>query len=79
MPRKESVSMVVEAVLLTVWAPMTFSNVPLESDSSSANAILYMVTLHVPAVPFAPRTLTFPPLMSAVNVANGVLPELVVN
>ena len=57
MPRKESVSMVVEAVLLTVWAPMTFSNVPLESDSSSANAILYMVTLHVPAVPFAPDRL----------------------
>ena len=31
-----------------------------------------MVTLHVPAVPFAPLNLALPPLMSAVNVAKGV-------
>ena len=62
-------------MLLTVWAPIIFSYVPLESDSLSASKILYIVTLQVPAVPFAPRSLTLLPLMSAVKVAKEVLAE----
>ena len=46
------------------------------SDSSSANIILYIVTLQVPAVPFSPLNLTLLPLISAVKVAKGVLAEL---
>ena len=77
-PLKVSVLIVVDAVLLTVCAPMIFSRLLIvESDSLSANSILYIVTLHVPAVPLAPRSLTSLPLMSAVNVASGVFPEFV--
>ena len=79
-PLKVLVSIVVDAVLLTVCAPMILSLLLIvESDSLSANRTLYSVTLQVPAVPLAPLNLTSLPLMSAVNVANGVLPELVVN
>ena len=77
-PLKLLVSIVVDAVLLTCCAPITFSYVPLESDSLSARSILYMVTLQVPAVPLAPLNLTFPLLMSAANVAKDVFPEFVV-
>ena len=70
-------SIVVDAVLLTVWAPITFSYVLDASDSSSANIILYIVTLQVPAVPFSPLNLTLLPLMSAVKVARFVLEVLV--
>ena len=75
-PLKVFVSIVVVAVLLTVCAPLTTSYVVDASDSSSANMILYIVTLQVPAVPFAPLNLTFPPLISAVKVASGVLSAL---
>ena len=79
-PLKVLVSIVVEEVLLTVCAPMILSLLLIvESDSLSANRTLYSVTLQVPAVPLAPLNLTSLPLMSAVNVANGVLPGLVVN
>ena len=52
--------------------PTIAIGVPDLDDSASDNKTLYMVTLHVPAVPLAPLSLTFPPLMSAVNVASGV-------
>ena len=79
-PLNEFVSIVVDAVLLTVCAPIILSLLFIvEADSLSANSILYNVTLQVPAVPLAPLSLTSLPLISAVNVANGVLPELVVN
>ena len=52
--------------------PTIAIGVPALDDSASDNKTLYMVTLHVPAVPLAPLSLTFPPLMSAVNVASGV-------
>ena len=52
---------------------MTSTCVPSAVDSLSDISILYMVTLQVPAVPLEPRSLQFPPLMSAVNVANGVV------
>ena len=45
--------------------------VPDRADSLSDSSILYIVILHVPAVPLAPRSLTLPPLISAVNVASG--------
>ena len=59
-------------MLVTVFAPSTSTYVPSAAESSSAINILYMVTRHVPAVPFCPLSLALPPLMSAVKVANGV-------
>ena len=53
--------------------PTIAIGVPDLDDSASDNKTLYIVILHVPAVPFAPLSLTFPPLMSAVNVASGVV------
>ena len=52
--------------------PTTAIGVPDLDDSLSDKSTLYIVILHVPAVPLAPLSLTFPPLMSAVNVASGV-------
>ena len=52
--------------------PTMAIGVPDLADSVSDNRTLYIVILHVPAVPLAPLTLTLPPLMSAVKVANGV-------
>ena len=52
--------------------PTMAIGVPDLADSVSDKSTLYIVILHVPAVPLEPRTLTFPPLMSAVNVASGV-------
>ena len=71
-PLNVLVSIVVDPVLVTFFAPNTSTYVPSSAEVSSANRILYIVTLQVPAVPFCPRSLALPPLMSAVKVANGV-------
>ena len=72
-PLKVLVSIVVCAVFVIVLEPITSTFVPSESDSLSDISILYMVIRQVPAVPFAPLNLALPPLMSAVNVAKGVV------
>ena len=72
-PLKLFVSIVVCAVFVIVLEPNTSTFVPSESDSLSDINILYIVTRQVPAVPFDPLNLALPPLMSAVNVAKGVV------
>ena len=57
----------------TVVAPTTPVFVPLESDSVSLNKILYILTAVFGSFPDA-RSLTSLPLISAVNVSNGLLP-----
>ena len=69
-PLKLFVSIVVLTVLETRTSPITLIFVPDTSDSSSANNILYMVTLQVPVDPFAPSNLTLLPLMSTVKDIN---------
>ena len=56
--------------------PTIAIGVPDLLTSESDNSTRYIVILHVPAVPLAPLSLTLPPLMSAVNVASGVVSAL---